>query len=90
MDSYLEAIQTSVLFFPLIALLFTTIGVAVSITALMLYVVLMMINSAVVAITINEFVASKISVIDKIWKKLLMVVMQRFTGERTLPQIVCT
>ena len=58
----------------MIALLFTTIGVAVSITALMLYVVLMMINSAVVAITITEFVASKISVIDKIWKKLLMLI----------------
>ena len=34
----------------------------------------MMINSAVVAITINEFVASKISAIDKIWKKLLMLI----------------
>ena len=68
------AVFTILLPLIMIALLFTTIGVAVSITALMLYVVLMMINSAVVAITINEFVASKISVIDKIWKKLLMLI----------------
>ena len=55
-------------------LLFTTLGISISFTALMIYFIILMINSAVVTITVNEFIASKIPAINATWKKILMII----------------
>ncbi len=61
---------------PILALLllFTILGASIAITAVMIYVVILMINCAIVTIMINEFISSKIPAIDKAWKKILMII----------------
>lgn len=61
---------------PVIAflLLFTSIGVSTSFTMIMVYALILMINSVIVTIAINEFVAEKLPVIDTTWKKILMII----------------
>ena len=68
------AVFTIILPILMIILVFTGLGVSTAVTALMIYIVLLMINSAVVTIMINEFIASKVPTINTTWKKALMLI----------------
>ncbi len=61
---------------PVIAflLLLTSIGISISFTMVMIYALILMINSVIVTIAINEFVAEKLPAIDTTWKKILMII----------------
>ncbi len=61
---------------PIIAfvLLFAYFGTSLAILAVFVYCVVLMINSTVVTIAINEFVSSKIKAIDTITKKTLLII----------------
>lgn len=65
---------------PVIAflLIFTIIGVPVSLIIFVVYILALVLNSAVVSIAINEFIANKIPAIDTIWKKILMILPVAF------------
>lgn len=65
---------------PIIAFLiiFTIIGVPVSLIIFVVYILALVLNSAVVSIAINEFIANKIPAVDTIWKKILMILPVAF------------
>lgn len=61
---------------PIVAfiLLFTGFGISISFIMFMIYVIVLMINSSVVTIAINEFIANKIEAVNTVWKKILMII----------------
>ena len=59
-------------------LMFTVIGIPVSLIMFVVYILALILNSAVVSIAINEFIANKIPAIDTIWKKILMILPVAF------------
>ena len=61
---------------PIIALilLLTGIGVSLAFGTIMVYFIALLINSSVVTIAINEFISSKIDVINSTWKKILLII----------------
>lgn len=61
---------------PILAIIIfcTIIGIPVSLIALVIYFVILMISSAVVAISINEYISGKISGINTKLKKILMII----------------
>lgn len=65
---------------PVIAflLIFTVIGVPVSLIMLVIYILALILNSAVVSIVANEFIVNKIPAIDTTWKKILMIIPVAF------------
>lgn len=59
-------------------LMFTVIGIPVSLIMFVVYILALILNSAVVSIAVNEFIANKIPAIDTIWKKILMILPVAF------------
>jgi len=65
---------------PVIAffLILTIIGVPVSLIMIVVYILALILNSSVVSIAVNEFIANKITAIDTVWKKILMILPVAF------------
>ncbi len=65
---------------PVIAflLIFTIIGTPVSLIMIIIYVLALVLNSTIVSIAANEFIANKITAIDTVWKKILMILPVSF------------
>lgn len=65
-----------VILVPIISLLLMVIslGAGLSLTLLIIYFVIIMINSVIVTIALNEFIASKFEWANSTWKKLLMII----------------
>jgi len=61
---------------PILAFLLicTTMGIPMAFMFLMIYGALLMINSTVVAIAVNEFIANKVPALNSTWKKILMII----------------
>lgn len=61
---------------PIIAfiLIFTIIGIPVSIAIIVLYALILMIGNTVVTGTINEFIVDKVPALNNIWKKILLII----------------
>lgn len=61
---------------PIIAFLiiFTVIGASISFTMFMIYALVLMLNSTVVTIAINEFIVNKVPALNATWKKILMII----------------
>lgn len=59
-------------------LIFTIIGAPVSLIMFVIYILALVLNSAIVSIAANEFIANKISAIDTVWKKILMILPVTF------------
>lgn len=65
-----------VILVPVVAfiLLITFVGLPIAFASLIVYVLVFMLNSAIVSIALNEFIASKVEAINSTWKKLLMII----------------
>ncbi|MCI9365272.1 MAG: hypothetical protein HFJ54_01205 [Clostridia bacterium] len=55
-------------------LMLTTVGLSMSFLLIMIYFIVLMINSSIVTIAINEFVADKFYIANSTWKKILMII----------------
>ena len=61
---------------PIIAflLIFTVVGTSLIFLLILVYIPILMISNAIVSVTIDEFIASKVKVLNETWKKILMVI----------------
>ena len=61
---------------PIIAfiLLFTVVGVSLALLSVCIYVIVLIFNTAVVTVAINEFICNKIEKLKITWKKILMII----------------
>ncbi len=61
---------------PIIAiiLLFTVVGTPLIFLLMLVYIPVLMISNVIVAISVNEFIVSKVQSLNVIWKKILMMI----------------
>ena len=55
-------------------LLFTVVGVSAAVLAVLIYVIVLMINSAIVTVAVNELIVNKFEMLNSTWKKILMII----------------